>query len=238
MEPLNIFIFALQPADRAWVEQTTDLLYSHNARPNVLPPSPLANGSALGNDGSPGAATIVGISAASSSKATPVGNQDSLILGSNGDREDDTPGFLVSIQAGATDDITPAEGQLTSDGVNWMQQDAGPSMASPLIYDDSIYILQGRGGTISCYDAKTGSPRYEGERLKGARQFWASPWGYDGKVFCLDQNGTTFVVEAGDKLNLLATNKIKGRFWSSPAMSEGGILLRGTERIYCIKNES
>jgi outer membrane protein assembly factor BamB len=117
-----------------------------------------------------------------------------------------------------------------------MQEGAGPSMASPLIYADSIYILQGRGGTISCYDAQTGAPRYKEERLKGARQFWASPWGYDGKVFCLDQNGTTFVVEAGENLNLLATNKIKGKFWSSPAMSEGGIVLRGTDRIYCIKN--
>ena len=143
---------------------------------------------------------------------------------------------MISVLAGATGDITPSKGESSSDGVAWMQENAGPSMASPLLYQDSVYILDNRGGTVNCYDIETGAPHYQAERLAGATAFWASPWGYDGKVFCLDDRGTTYVLEAGTKLNLLATNKVKGKFWASPAMSDGGIVLRGTEQIYYVKN--
>ena len=33
--------------------------------------------------------------------------------------------------------------------------------------------------------------------LGTAGAFWASPWAYDGKVFCLDETGTTHVLKAG-----------------------------------------
>ena len=38
--------------------------------------------------------------------------------------------------------------------------------------------------------------------------FTASPWAYDGKVFCLNEDGVTFVLRAGDKFELLHTNKL------------------------------
>ena len=161
-----------------------------------------------------------------STSASPAGDGDRLILGT---QEEEEPGYLISVRAGATGDITPSKGELASEGAVWMQKNAGPSMASPLLYRDSVYVLDNRGGNVNCYDIETGAPRYQDERLAGARAFWASPWGYDGKVFCLDDSGTTYLLEAGAELNLLATNKIKGKFWASPAMSDGGIVLRGTE---------
>jgi outer membrane protein assembly factor BamB len=112
---------------------------------------------------------------------------------------------------------------------------AGPSMASPLVYKGYVYVLEQNGGMVSCYNAKTGKAAYKRERLEGARAFWASPWAYDGKIFCLDDAGQTFVLKAGPKFELLATNSIDDQFWASPAAAGGALFLRGVEGVYCIK---
>jgi hypothetical protein len=91
-----------------------------------------------------------------------------------------------AVRAGAKGDITLKEGQTSNAGVAWYRTQAGPAMASPLFYDGYLYILEQRGGQVSCYDARTGEPAYKKERLPGAKGFTSSPWAYDGKVFCLD----------------------------------------------------
>jgi outer membrane protein assembly factor BamB len=163
---------------------------------------------------------------------SPTGDSERIIIGS---WEEEEPGYLIAVRAGAQGDITPAPGSYTSDGVLWMQKDAGPSIVSPLVYRDSVYILD-NSGTVNCYNVETGAPRYQKERPKGARRFWASPWGYDGKVFCLDERGTTHVLDAGSALRVLGQNKIKDKFWASPAIAGGRIVLRGARQIYCVKN--
>jgi hypothetical protein len=70
-------------------------------------------------------------------------------------------------------------------------------------------------GILLCLNAATGKEVYK-ERLKGARSFTASPWAHDGKLYCLDEDGQTFVVEAGSKFKLLGKNDIKYMFWSTP----------------------
>ena len=48
---------------------------------------------------------------------------------------------------------------------------------------------------IACYNAKTGEEVY-GKRRVGARGFTSSPWAYDGKLFCLSEDGDTLVIGA------------------------------------------
>jgi outer membrane protein assembly factor BamB len=112
---------------------------------------------------------------------------------------------------------------------------AGPPMASPLVYQGFVYILARRKGVVSCYNAKTGEPAYQRTQLPGAKAFWASPWAYDGKVFCLDDTGTTHVLQAGGEFKVVARNTLNDKFWASPAVVAGAIILRGVERLYCIK---
>src|SRR5439155_23082811 len=75
---------------------------------------------------------------------------------------------LFAIRAGASGDITLKPGATSSDHVAWSQPQAGPSTSSPLLYKGYLYILEDRGGILSCYDAKTGKRAYR-ERLQGAR---------------------------------------------------------------------
>jgi outer membrane protein assembly factor BamB len=119
-------------------------------------------------------------------------------------------------------------------GVVWCQNRAGPWLPSPLLYRGYVYVLEARQGMVSCYDAKTGEPAYAKQRLH-AKGFTASPWAYEGKIFCLDQEGQTFVLNAVPKFELLATNKLDEAFSASPAVAGNDLLLRGVTHLYCIK---
>src|SRR5207302_10779149 len=124
----------------------------------------------------------------------------------------------------------------SNDGVAWYQPQAGPSTASPLLYDGYLYVVEERGGFLACTEAKTGKQVYR-ERLQGARGFTSSPWAYEGKVFCLSDDGDTFVVQAGHEFKLLGKNKIAEMCWSSPAVAGGALFLRTVDHLYCIKNK-
>ncbi len=164
--------------------------------------------------------------------ATPVGDEEMLYVGSGGGMGGNGP--LSAVKAGAKGDITPSGDRETSEGVAWTVDRAGPPMASPLLYRGNLYVLDQRGGVLSCYDAKSGKQHYK-QRITGAKGFTSSPWAGDGKVFCLDESGQTFVMEAGNELKLLATNKLDDMFWSSAAFAGDQLLLRGIDRLYCIK---
>jgi outer membrane protein assembly factor BamB len=144
-------------------------------------------------------------------------------------------GSLFAVKAGASGDITPKSGETSSAGVAWSQPKAGAAMSSPLVYQGYVYILEQNGGAISCYDAKTGKPAYQKERIDGAKAFWASPWAYDGKIFCLDDGGNTHVLKAGPKLEVIGKNSLNDQFWASPAIAGGTLILRGVSNVYAIK---
>src|SRR5262249_2704382 len=143
---------------------------------------------------------------------------------------------LFAVKAGASGDITLAKGATSNDGVAWSLPQAGPSMASPLLYEGYLYILEQRGGILCCLDAHTGKQVFK-ESLAGARGFTSSPWACEGKVFCLADDGETFAVQAGPEFKVLAENKLDEMCWSSPAVAGGALFLRTVDRLYCIKEK-
>ncbi|MGE0537063.1 MAG: PQQ-binding-like beta-propeller repeat protein [Pirellulales bacterium] len=163
--------------------------------------------------------------------ATPVGTDELLFVGVGGGPGGLGP--LVAIRAGAKGDITLEKDETSGEGVAWIVQRSGPSMASPLVYQGLLYVLDQGGGIVGCYDAATGKQHYR-KRIDGAHGFTSSPWAYDGRVYCLDEDGQTFVLEAGPELNVVATNKLDDHFWSSVAVAGDHLLLRGTKQLYCI----
>ena len=82
---------------------------------------------------------------------------------------------------------------------------------------------------------KNGTVELYRERLTGARGFTSSPWAGAGKVFCLDENAQTFVVQAGPEFKLLGKNSLNEMCWSSPAVAGDAIFLRTVDRLYCIQ---
>ena len=112
-------------------------------------------------------------------------------------------GTLFAVKAGATGDISLKDGETTSDGVAWSAPRAAPAAATPLVYDGYRVHPGPARRAVSCFDAKTGKAEYTKERIPKAGAFWASPWAYDGKVFCLDETGTTHVLKAGATFEVL-----------------------------------
>ena len=171
------------------------------------------------------------------SSASPSGDLERLIVGTEERRarggRQASGGRLCSVKVGASGDITPQEGETTSDGLHWLREKGGPAMASPLIYEDYLYVLE-RSNILNCYHVKTGEPVYSKTRVKGARAFWASPWAHDGHVYCLDDSGSTNVIEPGNDYKVLSSNKLDDQFWASAAVADGTLILRGVESIYCI----
>jgi outer membrane protein assembly factor BamB len=163
--------------------------------------------------------------------ATPVASEDMLYFGTGG-VFGSRP--LVAIKAGASGKHELPEDGESNAAVAWVITGAGPSMASPLLYQGHLYVLSQQGGQVYCYDAKTGKRAYR-QRLPRSGGFTSSPWAYDGKVFCLDENGTTYVLQPGPKYKLLGTNKLDEMFWSSPAVAGGALFLRGVDHLYCVR---
>ena len=59
----------------------------------------------------------------------------------------------------------------------------------------------------------------------------------NGRVFCVNEEGVTFVVRSGDKFELLAKNRLADddMCLATPAMSGDRLLLRTLGRVYCIR---
>jgi outer membrane protein assembly factor BamB len=165
--------------------------------------------------------------------ASPIAGEDLLYAGTGGQQGGGRP--LFAVKAGASGDITLKPGATSNSGVAWYQSNAGPLISTPLLYQGHLYILEQTLGIVSCYDSRTGKQVYR-KRLPQARGFLASPWAYDGKVFCLDESGQTFVLKSGAKFELLGRNKINERCWATPALAGGALFLRTVDHLYCIKN--
>ena len=108
------------------------------------------------------------------------------------------------------------------------------SDTSPLVYLGHVYVFSRNGAVLTCYDAATGKQVYR-ERVTGAKNIWASPWGNDGKVYILDDSGTTVVLKTGPSFDVLQKNTVDDTTWATPAAADGAIYLRGVDYLYCIK---
>jgi len=136
---------------------------------------------------------------------------------------------IFAIKPGAAGDITLKEGETSNESIAWCQKDAGPYNPSFLVYGDYLYVLYDRG-FFACFDAKTGKPVYERQRLEG--MFTTSPWAYDGKIFCLNEDGDTHVIEAGKEFKVLGKNRLDEMCMATPAVAGDSLVVRTLGKLY------
>jgi len=145
---------------------------------------------------------------------------------------------LYAIRPGAAGDITLKPGETNNEFIAWSDPVGGPYNPSPLVYGGRVYVLYDRG-LVSCYDAKTGKVFYDRERLPEGFAFTSSPWAAGGRVFCLNEDGVCYVLRAGDKFELLHTNKLASddMCMATPALAADRLLIRSAARLYCIRGD-
>jgi len=139
---------------------------------------------------------------------------------------------IYAIRAGGSGDITLKDGQDSSDFIAWSKKRGGPYMSTPVVYGDYLYVCSMQG-IIACYNAKSGERLYQ-QRLGEGGAYTASPVAADGKVYFTSEDGDVFVVKAGPKYELLATNPIGEVCMASPALSDGMIFVRAEHHVFAI----
>jgi outer membrane protein assembly factor BamB len=142
---------------------------------------------------------------------------------------------LYVIRPGATGDISPAAGTTSNQYIVWSSQKIGPYHPTPLVVGDILYILYDRG-FMAAFEAKTGREIYSRKRIPEGRAFTSSPWSYDGKLFCLNEDGVTFVIKTGREFEILHTNPLAedDMGMATPVIVGDRLLVRTSPRIYCI----
>lgn len=142
---------------------------------------------------------------------------------------------IYAIRLGtANGDISLAEGKETNDAVAWSKKRGGPYMPTPIVYGDHLYTCA-NNGILTVYDAKTGAQVYK-DRIAGTKStaFTASPVAADGKLYFASEEGDVYVVKAGPKFELLATNPMGEVLMATPAIVDGMILVRGRQNLFAI----
>jgi outer membrane protein assembly factor BamB len=112
----------------------------------------------------------------------------------------------------------------------WVNRSPGPVEPSLLYYRGLLYGLKDNG-VLVCLDGQTGDELYR-EPLGGECN--SSPFASDGHIFASNILGKTFVIKAGKKFELLATNDLGERITASPAIVGKSVIYRTDSHLYRI----
>ena len=69
-------------------------------------------------------------------------------------------------------------------------------------------------------------------RLGALGYYYSSPVAADNKIYIASEEGVVVVLDAGEKLNVLATNKLDGAILATPALVDGNIYVRTESHLY------
>jgi outer membrane protein assembly factor BamB len=127
-------------------------------------------------------------------------------------------------------------GDLTNQSKSfWKFKGGTPYVPSPLLLDNRLYFTKGNEALLTILDAKSGKPVLDRTRLPSVKSFYASPASAAGRVYLVDRDGTTLVLKQGDKLEVLATNRLNEPIDASPALVGKQLFLRSQHSLFCIE---
>ena len=106
-------------------------------------------------------------------------------------------------------------------------------MSTPVVCGDYL-ILGNSNGVVRCFNAVTGEKLYE-KRLGAKAGIISSLVAADDKIYCASENGTVYVLAAGPEFKLLAENKMGQPCFATPAISDGVIFVRTSEKLVAIQ---
>jgi outer membrane protein assembly factor BamB len=132
--------------------------------------------------------------------------------------------------------LADAKGDVSTSGaIAWQLDRDTPYVPSPLLYDNILYFLKTNNGLLSAFDAGTGKPHYQVQRIaKAPGEVFSSPVGADGRVYITSRDGVTTVIRHGPTYDVLAENTLDDGFDASMALVDSEIFLRGYRYLYAI----
>jgi outer membrane protein assembly factor BamB len=135
----------------------------------------------------------------------------------------------IAVRPGGSGNVTGTRQIL------WTYDKGTAYVVSPILYDGLVYLVNDRG-VMTALDAKSGEVKYEGGRVPVPASFTGSPIAAGGKILMTSEDGDTFVITAGPKHEVVATNSVGEPVYSTPAISNGRIYIRGEKHLFVISN--
>jgi outer membrane protein assembly factor BamB len=139
---------------------------------------------------------------------------------------------MRAIAPNATGDISPPTIEQTNAAVVWCKPRKGNYLSTPIAVGDLLW--GDLDGVVTCFDLKTGDVHYSERIGDGAEAFTSSPVAAGGNLYFTGEQGHVYVVPATNEFSVLATNKLGGLCFSAPAVSDGTIFFRTTEKLIAV----
>ena len=133
---------------------------------------------------------------------------------------------LIAIKMGG-------KGDVTKSNTLWRETGNSPDVPTPAAANGRVYVLSDKG-LLRAIDIATGKVVSSLEFEKNRRGFSASPILAGGHLYCTREDGVTFVVKAGETLELVATNELGEDTVATPVFVDGKIYLRTYSGLYCV----
>ena len=144
-------------------------------------------------------------------------------------------GELLAIRPGHNGEVIDAKEGGAGAGhleIAWKSKRNVPRKPSLILSGDLLFGVEDDGGMASCYEAKTGAEVWR-ERLGG--NFSSSPIIAEGRIYFLNEEGKTVVIEAGRTFRKLAENSLDDGCKASPAVSGKSLFVRTFTHLYCLE---
>ena len=104
---------------------------------------------------------------------------------------------------------------------------------SNLLYGDYVY-LSTDNGILTALNAATGEVVYEGGRPPKPSRFVGSAVAYNGLIAMTSEEGETYLLKAGPKHEIVRVNTIDEPVYSSVALANGRVYIRGSKHLFAI----
>jgi len=131
---------------------------------------------------------------------------------------------ILAISKDAEGDITLKPGQTVNQFVKWSIPRGGAYIHTMLLYKNHLYNVNWNG-SVDCFDALTGRIIYKA-KLGKTQSFIASPVASDGKLYIVDEKGTVYIIQDGDKFSQVAEIPLNDICLTAPAITDGMIYFR------------
>ena len=124
-------------------------------------------------------------------------------------------------------------GDVTNTHVAWSTAKSTPSIPSPVIVDELLFMVSDKGGIARCLNARTGKEYW---KLRLGGDHWASPVLIERNLYFCSKQGQVFVLPASkEQPEIVARNTLNASFIASPAVTDSSLILRSTTHLYCIE---
>ena len=126
------------------------------------------------------------------------------------------------------------KGDVTNTHVKWKCKDNVPGISTPVIAKGLIFMINEKG-ILSCLDSKTGQLIWK-EKLQGNYNFNTAPVSVEDNIYLTNMDGTTTIIKADRKFQLVAENRLEGKFIARPVISDNSLIMRSDSCLYRIEN--